>query len=210
MAFDYAWLILGFIILAIVIIVIVIIIKNRDNTFNILLQLPNYRISYNDTYLGLVNIPGILPTDTPPALGTPFWVPVLSVGVTNTDPMAIWKIDPITSTSITLDSNQKLVKILNTVVFLETPNVGTPDDPTSRGFVSFGPQRLVPRNIAAPVSTFGTAPTMVYTDLTNNRFNLRITIAGKLLPVTVEPATNYILANPDITAEPSVFKLELI
>lgn len=125
---DYSVIMLILLVVIIIIGIILIIYANRGNTTNILATLPNYRILHvsSNTYLGLKNLQNMqvgntthfpIPITTLPNL-VPFWKAYVSAGLSNNDPLGLWKIETISQSSNVLST----VKVVNTIYNLQTTN----------------------------------------------------------------------------------------
>ena len=204
MAFSDAWYIVIAIVIIIIIVIILVVVGNRHNVINVLAQLPTFRIFYpkNETYIGLKSIiltqgQGQGPFD----ISMDFWNAGVYVGVLADYELGLWKIEEIKSTSFDqpMAANTKMVRIINDVWNLETPNnygylQSLPEDLGYGAF--FGLQ-----NNAADSARF------IYTELEPNVFQLQVDRNGIFLPIVVNHDTNLLVIYPSTDRVPDIFRL---
>lgn len=201
---DYGIIFLIIIVIIIIIAIILIIYANRDNTLNLLLSLPNYRIQNVATgdYLGLTNVPNILTTPNNIKIYTlndvpfiPFWLVLTAGGLSVNDSMGIWKIDIINKISVT----ETEVKIINDVYFNESPGLGflaktVPGENLGRKFT--------------PIGRLDEASIFIMTMIAPNTFNL--VLKSNKLPIVIDKFNNFLTYNTNINVKPTTFKLTLV
>jgi hypothetical protein len=201
---DYGIIFLIIIVIVIIIAIILIIYKNRSNTQNLLLTLPNYRIQNVATgnYLGLANLPN--PNLSFPHLiyglyqnpFTSFWLVLVAGNLPVNDPMGIWKIDIINKVNNTVNE----VKIINDVYFNESPNL-------TSGFIG----RALPGELAGGKFTLrqeNDASIFLMTTIAPNTFNLVLKEGN--LPITFDTKNNLLIHSNNVNSKPTTFKLTLV
>ena len=184
---SYEWYGILFLLIIVIAVIIIVIFINRGNTLNIIDQLPNYKIvdpSHN-TYWGLINVnPNIFSTTINYEFSAStdlFWLPFTNV-TTNAD-LNQWAIQTITPSSFNqLDTNTRMVKIINTGLFNANNNFGYLQ-------VTPAPIRFVLANANA-----NNATVFLYTSTGTNTFTLSLGDShftvndhGYLVPTTGNP-----------------------
>lgn len=206
---DYGIIFIIIIVVIIIIAIILIIYANRNNTQNLLLTLPNYRIQNVATggYLGLVNVPNF--TSGQGQLGQipiynladqpfiPFWFPVVTGDASVNDSLGLWKINVLKQISVDVAE----VNILNDVYLTESPGL-------SLGYIGLTPTAT---NFT-PITTANSATIFTMTTIAPNTFTLFIKqglITGNF-PVIIDNKNflTYNFENP--TAKPVTFRLTLV
>jgi hypothetical protein len=204
---DYGIIFLIIIVIVIIIAIILIIYANRNNTRNLLLTLPNYRIQNvaDKSYLALINLPNpFLSTPFIPIYNLnqnpfiPFWFPLATGGLSVTDPLGLWKIDIIKQISV----NVAEIKIINDVYLNESRDlslgflatVSLPNENTNGKFT--------------PVTEEANASNFIMTTIAPNTFTL--TLSEGNLPIIIDKTNNFFTRANNVNVKPTVFKLTLI
>ena len=207
---DYGLIFLIIIVIVIIIAIILIIYANRNNTRNLLLTLPNYRIQNVATggYLALSNLPNLnlITTSVNIPIYTlasnpfiPFWVALVAGDLTVSDPLGLWKINIIKQISVTVAE----VQIINDVYFNESPNLSlgflgeiipAPDDPDQVFFT--------PSSRSMGTSTF------IMTTIAPNTF--RLTLQQSNFPIIIGVENNLLTYSTNVNTKPATFKLTLV
>jgi hypothetical protein len=219
---DNTTIVIGLLIIVIIVVIIVLIVFNRGNELNVFASLPNYHIlnTENNTFVGLINVgisacqslTNVNCTSLPACnncnfpIASPFWESIAMSGFDINQSMNIWQFEKLTSNSFTtLQSNQSLVKMINSIYQAQTFNNKTPSQRI--GFIllrnDFNPSSST--NYLMPVATEALAKTFLMTQLPNNTFTLQINEGIKSF-VSVDPATGYLRVVNDTTTK-TVFKL---
>ena len=202
MALDYGIIFLIIIVIIIIIAIILIIFANRNNTQNLLLTLPNYRIQdvVSGSYLGLVNLPSVtVATDIPIYTLTtvpfiPFWDAVVTADSSVTDPFGLWKINIIKQIQVNIAE----VQIINDVYFTESPDL-------TLGYLTLSPvnqEFFTPSNNSAAASTF------IMTTIAPNTFTLVLKQGN--FSVIVNTITHLLSRAFNANVKPATFKLTLV
>lgn len=206
---DYGIIFIIIIVIVIIIAIVLIIYANRNNTQNLLLTLPNYRIQNvaSSDYLGLINLPNtLLPSPFIPIYTlasdpfVPFWLVLVSGGLSVNDPMGLWKIDIIKQISVTVSE----VQIINDVYFNESPNL-------SLGFLSIvSPPSANTARKFTPVTEEKFASNFIMTMIANNTFTLALILPGGNFPIIIDKNNNFFTYTNNVNAKPTIFKLTLV
>lgn len=206
---DYGIIFLIIIVIVIIIAIILIIYANRHNTQNLLLTLPNYRIQNiaSNNYLGLINLPNtLLPSPFIPIYNLnqnpfiPFWLVLVSGGLSVSDPMGLWKINVIKQINVTVSE----VQIINDVYLNESPDL-------SLGFLSIvsPPSENTARKFT-PVTEEKFASNFIMTMIANNTFTLDLILPEGNFPIIIDKTNNFFTYTTSANAKPTVFKLTLV
>lgn len=170
-------------------VVITIVVLNQGNIFNVIDSLPSYRIysPTGDVYWGVLNTVGPLGANPNVPILNSVWTPVVNIG--KEVDLDQWSFEPVTNSFVTLQPNQRLVKIINRVY--EATNIGytgsnntNPTAPTS-GFILVGlaPNVIPPSPTAGfrllPVTNEGSATVFTYNEVGTNLFQLTIPEANQ-------------------------------
>jgi len=202
---DYGIIFIIIIVIIIIIAIVLLIYKNRGNTQNLLLTLPNYRIQnvVTGTYLGLANLPNptLERTNIPLySLGqtpfVPFWLAFITGNVSSTDPMGLWKINILNKIGTTVNE----VNIINDVYFNESPNL-------TSGFVT----RALQGEITGNKFIMGQekdASVFLMTTIAPNTFNLVLKNGNQ--PILFDVKNNLLIRTTKVNTKPATFKLTLV
>jgi len=203
---DAGIIFLIIIVIIIIIAIILIIFANRNNTQNLLLTLPNYRIQdvASGSYLALINTPnfnqdqgqaGQIPIYTLSSVPfVPFWGALASGGLSVTDPLGLWKINILNK----INTTEAEVQIINDVYFTESPGL------------TLGPLSATPNDqFFTPNTPLTSATVFIMTTVAPNTFNLRIKEGN--FAIIIERNNNLLTYNPfNVNIKPAVFKLTLV
>ena len=220
-------IIVGVLIIVIVVVIIVAVVANHGNELNVYADLPNYHIinTTDNSYIGLTNY-GIPPCHTLTRaecsttfcnncafnIPDPFWGALATSGYDVDKSMDIWQLDEVTPIPVSftghLQSNQKLVKVINSIYNEQSPQGDS--DTAGLGFLvkNFNFDITIPKVYLQPTGSVNSSnvATFIFTQMSNNTFTLQDS-TGELPYVYVEPTTNNLTILFTDTTTKTVFKL---
>jgi len=205
---DYGIIFLIIIVIIIIIAIILIIYANRDNTQNLLLTLPNYRIQdvSSGGYLGLINF--TFPDNNPlqPNVNiytlnqvpfVPFWRALVVGDLKVDDPLGLWNINILKQISV----NVAEVQLRNDVYFNESPNF-------TLGYLD----ETLPGPIASkkftPTATTNVSVTFIMTTIAVNTFTLLKKLGN--FPVVIDKSNGLLTYSTNVNVKPTIFRLTLV
>ncbi len=206
---DYGIIFIVIIIIIIIIAIILIIYANRTNSINILTTFPSYRIQQvdstdnNNSYLGLKNttVYNSVQNSNIKLSNIKFWSAYVCSGLSNDDPLGIWKIENIEQNNNIPITSGSQVYLVNYVYNLQSDDIGyLVTTLLNTGDIFF--------NFLTPSSNINKATVFTYNIIGNNLFTLQTKINNEIRSVIVDRTNNFLIIANNIKISPSVFKLD--